>query len=201
MRFPLVLTVAMLWAGGAVAQDPAPDPLPSFTACMDEEAARYERALRGLRGMSEAQAFEIGDTRGVGYCGSVQFVRCDRQETLKAVQDCQLAFAAEQDALSEKVRATLPEPAEVAGQGSAFEQALYPQLYDLAFGHSAGPDCAGDIPQRGTWCTAWEANNRLSSAFLAWQLARYLDAAQTAVVAGWAEVPPPKRPRARAADE
>ena len=173
------------------------DPLPTFKACMDEEAARYERALRGLTGMREAQEFEIGDTRGVGYCGSVGFVLCDRKGALKAVQACQLEFAEQQDALAEKVRASLPEPEVVADKGGPFEQALYPRVYALAQGSSAGPDCAGDLPQRGTWCTAWEANNRLSNAFLTWQLARYLGAAETAVDAGWADVPPPQRPLAR----
>ncbi|WP_040604356.1 hypothetical protein [Sagittula stellata] len=176
-------------------------PLPSFGACMDEEAARYERALKRLNEMPDAQEFEIGDTRGTGYCGSVGFVHCDRKPTLEEVQACQLKLAAEEEALAEKIRAALPPPEEVEGKGGDFEQALYPRAYALAQGISAGPDCDGDIPQRGTWCTAWEANNRLRDAILAWQLARFLGVAETAVAAGWAEAPPPRRPRAREAED
>ena len=201
---PLFLGVCLL-AGSAMAQpeEATPDyaPLPSFGECMDEEAARYERALKRLNEMPEDQEFEIGDTRGTGYCGSVGFVHCDREPTLEEVQDCQLELAAEEEALAEKIRATLPLPEDVAGKGGDFEQALYPRAYALAQGISAGPDCDGDIPQRGTWCTAWEANNRLRDAILAWQLARFLGVADTAVEAGWAEAPPPLRPRAREAED
>lgn len=194
----LVLTLV---ACGSAALAEEPQPLPSFAACMDEEAARFERALKRLREMPEAQEFEIGDTRGTGYCASVGFVHCDRLEGLEAVQACQLTLAAEQDALATKVRAGLPTPEALEGQGDAFEQTLYPRLHALALGGSAGPDCAGDIPQRETWCEAWEANNRLSNAVLAWQLARWLGAAETAVAAGWAQEPPPKRPRAREVED
>ena len=47
------------------------------------------------------------------------------------------------------------------------------------------------------WCEARQATNRLSLAITAWQVARYLNAADPAVEAGWAAVPPPLRPRER----
>ncbi|MBP0481929.1 hypothetical protein [Sagittula salina] len=199
MRLVVLAIVASIGAGGASAKDTTETftPLPSFGECMDGEAARFERALRRLCEMPEDQEFEIGDTRGTGYCGSVGFVLCDRKGALDKVEACQLALAAEQDMLAERIRATLPAPEDVTGRGGDFEQALYPRVHAMAMGLSAGPDCDGDIPQRRTWCIAWEANNRLRDAVLAWQLARYLDAVETAVVAGWAEVPPPKRPQAR----
>ena len=47
------------------------------------------------------------------------------------------------------------------------------------------------------WCEAREANSRLRSAVLAWQVARFLGVADPAVEAGWAKPPPPVRPHAR----
>ncbi|MFW2586853.1 hypothetical protein [Sagittula sp. SSi028] len=203
-QIALGAAIVMFGAMQSAAQDadPAEDlmPLPSFADCMNEEAARYERALRAAQGMSTPQKFEIGDTRGTGYCGSVGFVLCDRKGDLARVQNCQSLFALEQDVLASKVRAGLPVPDALGETGTDVERELYQRLYALAHGSSAGPDCAGDIPQRRTWCTAWEANNRLSNAILAWQLARFLGAAEPAVVAGWAETPPPQRPQARATD-
>lgn len=178
------------------AQEAEREPLPDFGTCMDLEAARYERTLKRLREMPEEQEFEIGDERGTGYCGSVGIVLCDRLEVPAEVQGCQLALAGEQLALAAKVRAALPDPAEVE-TGGPFEQALYPQVYALAEGISAGPDCDGAERAFQTWCEAWEANNRLSTAVLAWQLARFMGVAEPATKAGWADTPPPVRPRAR----
>ncbi|MBN7785539.1 hypothetical protein JYP51_11435 [Ponticoccus gilvus] len=181
------------------AQEEAREPLPDFATCMDMEAARYERALKRLREMPDAQEFEIGDERGTGYCGSVGIVLCDRLEVPEQVQDCQLALAAEQLALAAKVRDALPDP-ETVQTGGAFERALYPQVYALAEGISAGPDCDGAEAAFQAWCAAWEANNRLSTAVLAWQLARFMGLAEPATAAGWADRPPPVRPRAREED-
>lgn len=207
--------ICLLLAGPVLAQegDEGPDvagdgdgaayaPLPSFTECMDEEAARFERALKRLRELPDdaegAGEFEIGDTRGTGYCGSVGFVLCDRSADLEAVQACQLRLAAAEDLLAARIRGALPAPEAMKGKGGPFEQALYPQVWALAQGKSAGADCAGDIAQRRTWCQAWEANGRLRSAVLAWQLARFLGMAETGVDAGWAQPGQPMRPRARA---
>lgn len=177
-------------------QEEAREPLPDFATCMDMEAERYERALKRLREMPDEQEFEIGDERGTGYCGSVGIVLCDRLEVPEEVQACQLRLAGEELELAAKVRASLPDPSEVDA-GGPFERALYPQVYALAEGISAGPDCDGAAPAMQTWCEAWEANNRLSTAVLAWQLARFLGVAETATEAGWARPAPPVRPRAR----
>lgn len=194
----LALAAVAPLALGAEAE-PRP-PLPDFAACMDEEVARYERALKRLREMPEEQGFEIGDERGTGYCGSVGIVLCDRLEVPERVQACQIDLAAEELALAARIRATLPDPAAIAAPG-AFEAALYPMVHALAEGVSAGPDCEGAAPAMAAWCEAWEANNRLSSAVLAWQLARFLDAVPPATESGWASPPPPKRPQARRAEE
>jgi hypothetical protein len=197
-RAALALCAGLALAGPPATAEEAEarPPLPDFAACMNEEVARYERALKRLREMPGEPGFEIGDERGTGYCGSVGIVLCDRLEAPEAVQTCQHALAAEQLALAARIRATMPDPAEVTA-GGAFERALYPMVHGLAEGISAGPDCEGAAPAMAAWCTAWEANNRLSTAVLAWQLGRFLDVVAPATEAGWATLPPPQRPRAR----
>ncbi|WGW02547.1 hypothetical protein [Tropicibacter oceani] len=186
MRGRITAVILALAAPVAAQED-----LPDFATCMDMEIARFERALQRHREGPEADSFEIGDVRGVEYCGTVGIVLCDRSD---APLPCQHALAGKQDALSDQVRATLPEPQTVAGQGEA---PLYAALHAMAQDRSAGPDCEGDTPVMAAWCQAREANHRLKSAVSAWQLARYLDAAPDAITAGWARVPPPTRPKAR----
>lgn len=184
---------ALAWATAAGAQ---PDPLPDFATCMDIAVARYEQDLSRLRDRPEDdRAFDIGDVRGVDFCGTVGIVLCDRSDRQLA---CQRDLQDEQDALRDKVLAALPDPETVRGE--SFAEALYPQVWALAHGSSAGPDCAGQEEALHEWCEAREANNRLRIAVLAWQVARFLEIAEPAVVAGWASPPPPTRPRARPGD-
>ena len=202
-------------AGPALAQD---EPLPSFATCMDITVARYEQDLIRLRARPDAmQEFDIGDVRRVEYCGTVGIVLCDRSE---GSTPCQQALAAEQDALTAQVLASLPEPSpapdpeqdpvqapeqvpdQVPEQATeqndvSFAAQLYPQVWALARGSSAGLDCDGMVLQLEVWCEAREANSRLRIAVLAWQVARYLSLADPAVEAGWARPPPPTRPKAR----
>ena len=168
--------------------------LPDFATCNDLEIARFERDLKYLRAGPEADSFEVGSTRGTDYCGTVGITRCDMSEDRVP---CQQALAAEQDALRARVVALLPEAGEVRGRAGEDSDALYPALLAMAQDRSTGDDCAGTTLAAGASCAAREANRRLASAILAWQMARFLDAAPDAVTAGWARVPPPTRPRAR----
>ncbi|MFZ5963880.1 hypothetical protein ACOXXX_13080 [Thalassococcus sp. BH17M4-6] len=169
-------------------------PLPEFAICMDREVARYERALRRHLDGPDPETFDIGGVDEVDYCGTVGIVRCDISD---APLPCQRDLRAEQDALAEKVRASLPAPEAVAGAHAEVSDGLYPQVWALAHGRSAGPDCTGSSEVLEVWCEAREANRRLQLAVLAWQVARFLDATPTAVAAGWASLPVPTRPRAR----
>ncbi|WP_425098451.1 hypothetical protein [Tropicibacter sp. S64] len=176
------------------AEETAPEPLPSFADCMNAEVARYERALKRVQDLPGSQPFEIGDMGGTEFCGTVGIVICDRSD---APLPCQHALAVEEDALAAQIVATLPEPDAVAGKAGQWSDGLYPLVYALAQDRSAGPDCAGDTDVMAAWCDAREASRRLGSAVLAWQLARFLDAAPGAIEAGWASAPPPTRPVAR----
>lgn len=179
-----------LFAGAAAAQDP----LPKFAPCMDADIAAFERALSRKPASPRPEVFDIGDTSGVDVCGTSGIMLCD---LLDDPLPCQRRLRAEQDTWHAAVLDNLPAPDAVAGRAGEWSDGLYPRLYALARDQSAGPDCAGADAAITAWCEAREANRRLQSAVLAWQLARYLNAAPAAVAAGWAMAPPPTRPRAR----
>lgn len=186
--------LATLAALPALAQPEAErDPLPSFATCMNVAVARFEQDLARLRERPEEdREFDIGDMGETEFCGTVGIVGCDRSE---APLDCQRALTAEQVALTARVLAGLPAAEAVTDSGFAGQ--LFRQARALAEGISAGPDCDGSAEALQVWCETREANGTLRVAVLAWQAARYLDLAEPAVVAGWAEPPPPTRPRAR----
>ncbi len=183
----LVSLVWLFWSAAAMADD-----LPKFALCMDQEVARYERAL--AHAQTAPDVFNIGDARGIEVCGTAAIMICDASD---APLPCQRRLAAEQQAWRAAVLATLPAPDAVAGQAGEWSGDLYPRFYAMAHDRSAGPDCAGTTEVMQVWCEAREANRRLERAVLAWQLARYMNATPDAVNAGWAQVPPPQRPQAR----
>lgn len=169
--------------------------LPPFGACLDAEVARYEWKLQVHRNRDlDAPDFDLWDVRGVEYCGNIAVTLCDRAA---APLRCQKALAGAQHVLHGHVMAGLPEP---EAPGESLPERLYHKAWHLARDVSAGPDCAGATEVMATWCTAREANLRLKSAVLAWQVGRFLGLAEPAVRAGWAKPPPPPRPRLRPED-
>lgn len=190
-RRALVLPL-LIGAGGAGAQT---WPLPDFQTCIDIVTDTYEWRLSTIRATPLDELDNVlWQMRGTYYCGSVGIVLCDLSD---APLSCQRDFAAEQAALTAQVLTSLDAPEEVAEPG--FAHLLYASSYALAHGSSAGPDCAGAGEVMAAWCEAREANNQLQVAMLAWQVGRYLGKARPAIEAGWANQPPPVRPRARPA--
>lgn len=184
--------VPALGAGAALAQDAA---LPDFQTCMDIELAHFEQRLSMHAEVPlEDVAGGLWQVTDTYYCGTVGIVRCDRSDRRVA---CQEELEAEQDEMAEAVRAGLPDPDSVGAQDEGWAGRLYRQAHALALGSSAGPDCAGNDELMEAWCAAREANTRLRSAILAWQVGRYLGITESAVDAGWANPPPPVRPRPR----
>jgi len=195
----LVVFVALATAASAQTA------LPPLATCVDEEAARYERVLARFDRTDVGRDFDIADVRGVDFCGTVGIVRCDRSLDFFG---CQRALRLEQDLLRHQILVSLPSPPDVAAVAEsaagetvaeAWALGFYPQAWALAQGSSAGPDCAGELPIRQVWCEAREANRRLANAVLAWQVARFLGAADSAVAEGWARHPPAVRPQMRPA--
>ncbi len=182
---------------GVSAPVAAEDPLPDFATCMDREVARFERALRMTRAVPDAMPFEAGGSTRVALCGGIGIVLCDRSGEPVT---CQKVLVARQEVLRYKVLAGLPAPDALGGQGGELAEGLYPALWALAHGHSAGPDCDETTRAFGAWCEAWAANDRLATVVHLWELARVLDVAAPAVEAGWARPLPPVWPRMRPQD-
>ncbi len=192
---PTVLFAMLLMVAGRTMAETEPEPLPDFSTCMNREVARFERQLVALENVPDLLPFAVGGTTGAIYCGGVGIVNCDRTGT---PIPCQHRLAVKQELLATQVLMSLPEPDSFETEGD-LGQTLYPQLYALARGTSAGDDCAGAEPALKAWCRAWQANSRLSVTIHLWELARYLGQAEPAVTAGWADEPPLVRPRARKA--
>lgn len=185
MRSALILCLV---AGAVTAQEAE---LVPFKPCIDREAERFEWRLKIHRGRDlDAADFDLWHVRGVEYCGIIGVTRCDRTG---APIPCQEALIAEQNALRDAVVAGLPAPSD----RDDLPGRLYARVFALAHGRSAGPDCAGASELLATWCEAREANLRLQNAVLAWQVGRYLDLTEPALVAGWADRAPPERPKGR----
>lgn len=184
-RVPLLLVC--LVSGPAVAQDGLPD----HDTCMALAVAHFEGDLARSRNQASEPNFDIVSRDRVEYCGTLAIVACDRTQ---APLVCQADLAAEQEATRDAILATVPAPADVAGLDPIWSDGLYPQLWAVAHGTSAGPDCDGADAAYRAWCVTRQASLKLGEAVALWQVARLLGMAGSAVEAGWAAVPPPPMP-------
>jgi len=169
----------------------AQEDLPDYATCIAIEVAHFERALARSRYAGRDLDFEIVTRDGIDYCGAVGIVRCDRSED---PLPCQAELAQAQRALRAEVLASVPAPEMVAGADPIWADGLYPVLHAVAHGSSAGPDCAGADQAYAQWCETRQASLKVAEAVMLWQAARVLGVADSAVEAGWAEVPPPVPP-------
>lgn len=184
----VVCACLLLLAGSASAQT-----RPDFETCIAEAMGRFERALTRNPG-PEAPDIRLLSQRDILVCGGAGIQDCDLQEDRVS---CQAMLTDRQDVLTGQVLAALPDPDALSVPASHWSDSLYPQMWEIARGSSAGPDCSGQRPLLEAWCEAVEANRRLASAIMTWQLARLLDAVPSPVEAGWAGPPPPPRPNWR----
>ncbi len=164
-----------------------------FETCIAAAMGRFERALRRNPG-PDAPDIRLLSQRDVLVCGGAGIQSCDLQDDRIA---CQAALTAEHDALTASILSALPEPDALSAPETQWSAGLYPQMWEIARGSSAGPDCSGQRPLLEAWCDAVEANRRLASAVMTWQLARLLHAVPSAVEAGWAAPAPPPMPTPR----
>lgn len=184
--------LAALVPGSAAAQGEQPAPLPDYSTCMSEAIWHFEMEFARAGVADEDADFALLTRRRAEFCGTLGIVRCDRGEEPFA---CQAALAEEQLALHAAILATLPTPEAVAEAGDTiWARGLYPTLWGVAHGTSAGPDCAGATAAIEAWCVTREASLKVTEAVLLWQLGRLLGVAGPAVEAGWIGPPPPPRP-------
>lgn len=187
--------VAMLAMSLAMTtQATAQEAVVGYATCRDVAIERLERELRRHVEGAFAEQVPSVDMAGIAFCADIGIYMCNQKDASDA---CHGALTVAQQALKADVLSGLPAPQVVAGRRGLWSDALYPRMFDLAHGQSAGPDCAGVATGDGPRCKARAANRRLEIALRAWTLARYLGAAPGAVEAGWAGPPPPTRPRAR----
>lgn len=143
------MTLARIWAGAALGviwpwwggiSGAVAESLPEFGQCIATEIAYFERDHGVMPETGDVPAFDGGNFDLVYYCGTIGIMRCDEVPEKLA---CQRRLRIEQDIMRARVLSALPEPSSVAGRGGTVSDALYPQVWALAHGHSAGPDCAG----------------------------------------------------------
>jgi hypothetical protein len=186
----LALALAFGAPGGARAQgaaDASAAVLAGFERCLARAVARFETGLSRARAAGGAPDFDLVERDSVAYCGVLAIAACDGTPAPLA---CQGALAARQEVRRAQVLADVPAPQAVAGRDPIWSDGLYPTLWAVARGRSAGPDCAGADPAYAAWCAARQTGLKLAEAVALWQVARLLGAAGPAVEAGW--VAPPR---------
>ena len=170
-----------------------------FAPCFERAIAHFEMGFARTGVAETVEDFALVTRDRVHHCGSLAIVACDRGA---APQVCQRALAADQHALTARVLRSLPPPAEVPVPDLL--PGLYPQLWDVAHGSSAGDDCAGAEDPVAAWCETHEARLKLTEAVALWQVARLMGVADAAVDLGWVSeampfqpVPRPEREESR----
>lgn len=163
-----------------------------FDACFARAIAHFEMGFARTGPATTLEDYALVTRDRVHHCGSLAIVACDRGD---APQLCQRRLAADQRALTARLLASLPVPADVPAPDLL--PGLYPQLWDVAQGMSAGDDCAGADDPVAAWCDTHEARLKLTEAVALWQVGRLMGVAGSAVDLGWASEPMPLRPVAR----
>ncbi|MBF9034219.1 hypothetical protein HKCCE2091_08195 [Rhodobacterales bacterium HKCCE2091] len=192
MRAGLAILAAVATAGAGAASAQVED----HATCMARAIALFEdEATRIEPPLARTDLAALRPDR-VETCGLGAIVLCDLSDDRVP---CQRALAGEQAALTEAVLAAAPPPEDLAGRDGHWSDGLYPVLWALGHGSSAGPDCEGSTEMMAAWCDTREESRRLAGAVTLWQLARLLGGAEPALEAGWIGPPPPPRPEPRPA--
>ncbi|MEM7722150.1 MAG: hypothetical protein AAF376_07220 [Pseudomonadota bacterium] len=195
VRIPLLRAAALVVPVAMAAQT---SPSFDYPTCMAEAMGQFEADLAAANSRAPAPNVEIVSRDAVQYCGTLAVVACDRSAAPLACQD---DLADRQQVLRRAILNAVPDPAEVTGLDPVWSDRLYPQLWAVAHGTSAGPDCAGADDVYVAWCRTWQANLKVSEAVILWQVARVLGAAPSGVEAGWIAPPSPMRPMERPSRE
>jgi hypothetical protein len=182
----VISPIALALLTGPVAAETG---LPAFPTCFAQAIAHFEMEFARAGTAAAVADFDIVTRDRVHHCGTLAIVACDRGEDPQA---CQRALAEDQTDLRDRVLASLPLPGDVPA--APVLPGLYPTLWDVAHGSSAGPDCAGAEDPVAAWCTTHEARLKLTEAVALWQVARLLGAAGPAADLGWVEIAMPYTP-------
>ncbi len=176
----------------ALALVAAPAGAEGFDTCFGQAIAHFDMAFSRTGPAQTVEDFAIVTRDRVEFCGTLAIVACDQGPD---PQRCQRGLAAAQMALRSRVLASLPAPETLAP--APVLPGLYPGLWAVAQGSSAGDDCAGADDPVASWCMTHQARLKLAEAVALWQVARLLGAAGPAVDLGWVEAALPYRPQPR----
>lgn len=164
-----------------------------FPTCFADAIADFEGAFNRTGPAQRVEDFTLVSRDRVHHCGTLAIVACDRGPDPLG---CQHALAADQQALRDRVLASLPAP-ELA-YGAPVLPELYGALWALAHGASAGDECAGTDAVVAAWCAAHQARLRLTQAVTLWQVGRLKGLAGPAADQDWGggavSLAPPPRP-------
>ena len=187
MRMAVAILLALV-AGPVRAEPETQD----FATCFDQAVAHFDMEFARVGVARTVEDFAIVTRDRVEFCTTLAIVACDRGA---APPRCQRALARQQLALRDRVLASLPAPDVITPP--AVLPGLYPRLWAVAHGSSAGDDCAGAQDPVAAWCVTHEARLKLAEAVALWQVARLLGAAGPAVELGWVGGAMPYRPMPR----
>ncbi len=193
MRFVAASFTVAFATGPALAEVPT-----AYALCMAQAVGQFETRLARYGDRSVREAIEIVSRDDVQHCGALAVASCDGTAAPAA---CKTDLAVQQSGLRAAVLDDLPAPDQVQGQAPFWSDGLYPQMWDIVHGRSAGPDCAGADADYAAWCATWQANLRLSETVMLWQIGRVLGVARPGPEAGWVADPPPPMPVRRPNEE
>lgn len=176
----------------AVALVATPAGAEGFETCFAQAIAHFEMGFARTGPARTVEDYALVTRDRVHHCGTLAIVACDRGA---APQACQRALAEDQRDLTARLLQSLPAPAGVPEPDLL--PGLYPQLWDVAHGTSAGDDCAGADDPVAAWCETHEARLKLTEAVALWQVARLMGVAGAAADLGWVAEAMPFRPVAR----
>lgn len=178
--------IALALFAGPVAAETG---LPAFPTCFAQAIAHFEMEFARTGTAAVVEDFAIVTRDRVHHCGTLAIVACDRGDDPQA---CQRALADDQSDLRDRMLASLPAPTDIPA--SPVLPGLYPTLWAVAHGRSAGDDCAGAEDPVAAWCTTHEARLKLTEAVALWQVARLLGVAGPAADLGWVDGAMPYMP-------
>ncbi len=171
-RYLFLLVAGLGFAGSiAAAQSSEQAPSDTYDACLSGENVAFEQALEQSLDQTSGANFDMVGGGAFDFCGVLEIAACDATDDRFA---CQAALTERMDGVRAEIRAGLPAPNDIAGLDPIWSDGLYPNLWAVVQGQSAGPDCAGAEQAYAVWCEAREASRRLADVITLRQVARVL---------------------------
>lgn len=155
----------------ALAQNSDGEGLGRYDSCLIAANAAFEAALDDSMSRASDPNFDMVGGGAFDFCAVLEIGDCDGTNDRFA---CQAVLTDVMVALRGDIWAEIPAPQDVAGLDPIWSDGLYPSLWAVVQGVSAGPDCAGATQAYTVWCEARAASRSLSDVITLRQVARVL---------------------------